>query len=100
LPLEGEVALVGQGLETVGQQLEKLGYSVKHYEKTDETTPLPKLLIDLTGSRFLRRALEGGVAFYTTLEAAQWLVKALEKVKGSKLPVSSVQTWLGTPNET
>ncbi len=96
LPLDGEVALVGAGLEAIGQQLEALGYDTKHYDQTDQNTPLPKLLIDLTGSRFLRRALEGGIALYTTLEAAQWLVKALERVKGAALPVSSVQTWLGT----
>jgi carbamoyl-phosphate synthase large subunit len=94
LPLEGKVLWVGtQNLE-LEQRLEKLGYSVEHLPMSNDSTPIPDLLIDLTASRLSRRALEHGTPIYTTLEAAKWLVSALEKVGDSALAVSSVQEWL------
>jgi carbamoyl-phosphate synthase large subunit len=93
LPLRGTVTLIGAGLEEIKKRLEGIGYAVSSFALSDEATPLPNLLIDLTGSRMLRRALEGGVAHYTTLEAAEWLTTALERVKGVNLGVSSIQEW-------
>ncbi|MFN3267585.1 MAG: carbamoyl phosphate synthase large subunit, partial [Deinococcales bacterium] len=76
-------------------RLEKLGYVVEVHPNVADNTPMPELLIDLTGSRFSRRCLENGVALYTTLEAVSWLVGALEAAAGASLPVLSVQEWLG-----
>ncbi len=94
LPLEGKVLWVGIQNTALEQRFEKLGYSVQHIASSNDSTPIPDLLIDLTASRLSRRALEHGTPIYTTLEAAQWLVSALEKVSGSSLAVSSVQEWL------
>ena len=88
--------LVGAGLEDIVGRLETLGYTVTLLETSSADTALPDLLIDLTGSRLLRRALEAGGAFYTTLEAAQWLVTALEKLGGTAIGVSSLQEWQST----
>ena len=54
----------------------------------------PDLLIDVTGSRKLRHALENNVAYYTTPEAATWIAEALKRAQGSSLEVKSVQRWL------
>ena len=88
--------LVGAGLEDIAERLETLGYTVTLLETSSSDTALPDLLIDLTGSRLLRRALEAGLAFYTTLAAAQWLVSALEKLGGTAIGVSSLQEWQST----
>ena len=89
--------LIGADLETLAQRLETLSYTVTLLETSSPDTALPDLLIDLTGSRLLRRALEAGLAFYTTLEAAQWLVSALEKLGGgADIGVSSLQEWQST----
>ncbi len=93
LPRTGNVLLVGDGLENIGSRLEALGYAATHIPSSDESTPLPDLLVDLTGSRLLRRALEGGIAFYTTLEATQWLVTALERLQNTEIGVTSLQEW-------
>jgi carbamoyl-phosphate synthase large subunit len=94
LPLTGKVLWVGTQSTSLEQRLRKLGYSVEHLPSSNDSTTIPDLLIDLTASRLSRRALEHGTALYTTLEAAEWLVSALEKVGGSELAVSSVQEWL------
>ncbi len=94
LPLAGKVLWVGTQNTALEERFEKLGYSVQHLPSSNDSTPIPDLLIDLTASRLSRRALEHGTPIYTTLEAAQWLVSALEKVGGSELAVSSVQEWL------
>jgi carbamoyl-phosphate synthase large subunit len=93
LKLEGEVLGIGIQDSGIGERLEKLGFTVRLLETADENETLPDLLIDLTGSRLLRRALEAGVPYYTTLEAATWLVAALEVVKGVNLEVTPLQVW-------
>ena len=94
LPLTGTATLIGAGLENIAQRLETLEYTVTLLETSSPDTALPDLLIDLTGSRLLRRALEAGLPFHTTLEAAQWLVSALEKLGGGAvIGVSSLQEW-------
>ncbi len=94
LPLEGKVLWVGTQNIALEQRFTALGYKVQHLLSSNDSTPIPDILIDLTASRLSRRALEHGAALYTTLEAATWLVSALEKVSGSALAVSSVQEWL------
>jgi carbamoyl-phosphate synthase large subunit len=94
LPLTGSVLFVGTQNTSLEERFTALGYTVQHLDSSNDSTPIPDLLIDLTASRLSRRALEHGAALYTTLEAATWLVSALEKVGGSELAVSSVQEWL------
>ena len=94
LPLTGSVLWVGTQNTALEERLTALGYSVQHLASSNDSTAIPDILIDLTASRLSRRALEHGAALYTTLEAATWLVGALEKVGGSALAVSSVQEWL------
>jgi carbamoyl-phosphate synthase large subunit len=75
-------------------RLETLGFVVESRESIADNAEMPDLLIDLTGSRFSRKCLENGVALYTTFEAAQWLIGALEMARGAGLAVQSVQEWL------
>jgi carbamoyl-phosphate synthase large subunit len=94
LPLTGKATLIGPGLEQVAQSLGESGWMVEMQPSANLESPLPDLLIDVTGSRKLRHALENNVAYYTTLEAATWLVEALKRAQGSSLDVKSVQRWL------
>jgi carbamoyl-phosphate synthase large subunit len=93
LPLEGRALLVGDGLEPVAESLRSGGFEVEVQAAAQPDSPLPDLLVDVTGSRLLRRALEGGVAFCTTLEAATWTVEAIKRAKAAALGVTSLQTW-------
>ncbi len=93
LPLEGSAVLIGDGLEKVATSLRSSGWTVETLQTAPLESPLPDLVIDLTGSRFLRKALENGAAHYTTLEAATWISEALKRSKVSDLGVSSLQVW-------
>lgn len=57
---------------------------------TDDA-PDYELLIDTTHSLELRRALENGVPYLSTREAAEWSLRALEKLSTSELRVSALQ---------
>ncbi len=93
LPSSGKVLLVGPGLEEMRSRFAAIGYEASILESSHETTAVPDLLIDLTGSKLLRRALEAGVPYYTTLEATRWLVTGLEQVRGVQLEVTPLQVW-------
>ncbi len=93
LPLEGRALLVGGGLGQVAESLRSSGFEVEVQAAAQLDSPLPDLLVDVTGSRLLRRALEGGVAFCTTLEAATWTVEAIKRARTASLGVTSLQTW-------
>jgi carbamoyl-phosphate synthase large subunit len=93
LPLEGRALLIGNGLEQLAESLHSGGFKVEVQAAAQLESPLPDLLVDVTGSRLLRRALEGGVAFCTTLEAATWTVEAIKRAKAATLGVTSLQTW-------
>ncbi len=78
LPLEGEVLLIGEGLEEVRAGLEALGFSVTSRADGDPNAePGYQLLVDVAHTLELRRALENGAPYITTREAAAWAVKAI-----------------------
>jgi carbamoyl-phosphate synthase large subunit len=93
LPLEGSAVLIGEGLESVAESLNSSGWKVESIQTANLEHPLPDLVIDLTESKYLRKALENGTAHYTTLEAATWIAEALKRAKTSILGVSSLQVW-------
>jgi carbamoyl-phosphate synthase large subunit len=93
LPLVGSAVLIGAHLEPVAESLSSSGWTVTSLETANLELPLPDLVIDLTESKYLRKALENGTAHYTTLEAATWIAEALKRAKTSNLGVSSLQVW-------
>jgi carbamoyl-phosphate synthase large subunit len=93
LPLTGTATLIGSRLEKVAESLTSSGWKVESLQTAPLTSPLPDLVIDLTESKYLRKALENGTAHYTTLEAATWIAEALKRAKTSGLGVSSLQVW-------
>ena len=89
LPLSGTALLCGDGLEEVAGILEGAGFKL-----CGEGEALPDLLIDVTGSPLLRRALENGTPFVTTREAALWTARAIAAARGEELGVRSLQRWI------
>ncbi len=93
LPLSGVALLLGEGLDDVAATLEGGGLNVIREQDGDK---LPDLLIDVTGSRLLRTALERGVPIVSTREAAAWTAKAISgAVQAGELGVMSLQEWVG-----
>lgn len=90
LPKGGTVTVIGQGLDDVCKMLQEAGYAVG----TKPGGELPKLLIDTTGSQYLRTCLERGVPIVTTREAAIWTAKALAAVQDEAPTAKSLQEWL------
>jgi carbamoyl-phosphate synthase large subunit len=93
LPLTGSATLIGEDLEPIAESLRLSGWIVTSFQTAPLESPLPDLVIDLTSSKYLRKALENGTAHYTTLEAATWIAEALKRAKVSDLSVSSLQVW-------
>ncbi|GGO20142.1 carbamoyl-phosphate synthase large subunit [Deinococcus humi] len=92
LSLSGTALLLGDGLDDVATTLEGAGLKVIHAQDGDR---LPDLLIDVTGSRLLRTALERGVPIVSTREAAEWTAKAIAgAVQAGELDVTSLQEWV------
>ena len=96
LPESGGVALViGEGLEDIKAGLAEGGFAVTTAtnpdETDDETSPEYDLLIDTAHTLELRRALEAGLPYVTTHDAARWLVKALAALREKPLKVNAVQ---------
>ena len=90
LPGEGTVTVIGKDLDDVCKMLQDAGYAVG----TRPGKELPRLLIDTTGSQYLRTCLERGVPIVTTREAALWTAKALAAVQDEAPSVKSLQEWL------
>ena len=78
LPVSGTVLVLGNGLDEVKAELEAL-FTVITESSTEE--PDYDLLIDTDHTPELRRALESGVPYVTTHDAACWLVKALRALR-------------------
>ncbi|MFC3833835.1 MULTISPECIES: carbamoyl-phosphate synthase large subunit [Deinococcus] len=91
VPTQGTALLIGDGLDDVAASLEDTGLTVIREQDGDK---LPDLLIDVTGSRLLRTALERGVPIVSTREAAEWTAKAIAAAKGAELGVKSLQEWV------
>ena len=90
LPTTGTALLLGDGLDDIAAQLQAAGLTVTR-QQTDQ---LPALLIDVTGSEYLRTALERGVPIVSTREAAEWTAKAIAAAKDDALNVKSLQEWV------
>ncbi|MDO4246319.1 MAG: carbamoyl-phosphate synthase large subunit [Deinococcus sp.] len=91
LPLSGTALLLGDGLDDVAATLEGAGLKVIREQDGDN---LPDLLIDVTGSRLLRTALERGVPMVSTREGAEWTAQAIAKAQGAALGVKGLQAWV------
>ena len=93
LPDRGRVRLVGEGLDALGTRLAALGFEVVAGVPEDlGDVADDALVIDVDhGSRLLRRALEEGVAYVTSREAAAWTVAALERVRVRAPEVHALQ---------
>ncbi|GGJ35072.1 carbamoyl-phosphate synthase large subunit [Deinococcus roseus] len=90
LPGEGTITVIGRDLDDVCKMLQDAGYAVG----TRPGKELPRLLIDTTGSQYLRTCLERGVPIVSTREAAIWTAKALAAVQDEAPSVKSLQEWL------
>ncbi len=73
---DATVRLIGEPLTELIPELERLGFTVE-VGLPGEGQDAYDLLFDVEHTRELRRALENGVPFCTTLEGARWTVKAL-----------------------
>ena len=91
VPTSGTALLLGDGLDDVDASLQGSGLTVIREQDGDK---LPNLLIDVTGSRLLRTALERGVPIVSTKEAAEWTAKAIAAAKNDPLNVKSLQEWV------
>ncbi|MBX8464767.1 carbamoyl-phosphate synthase large subunit [Deinococcus sp. RIT780] len=91
VPTSGTALLIGDGLDDVATSLQGSGLTVIREQDGDK---LPNLLIDVTGSRLLRTALERGVPIVSTKEAAEWTAKAIAAAKNDPLNVKSLQEWV------
>lgn len=89
LPEAGTALVLGEGLADVKAELDALGFAVSTAAAGDE--PDYSLLIDTAHTPELRRALEAGLPYVTTHDAARWLVKALRALKEKPLTVHALQ---------
>ncbi|MCA9836573.1 MAG: ATP-grasp domain-containing protein, partial [Trueperaceae bacterium] len=83
IPLQGKVRLIGT-TEALAGELNELGFSQTEAQDYD-------LLIDLEHTRELRHALENGIPYLTTLEAAQWTLKAIAAAQANEMKVRPLQ---------
>lgn len=88
LPKSGNVLLIGEGLNELASELLELGFSVSRKVGTTDY----HMLIDTEHTPELRKALENGVPYVTTLEAAQWTLKALKAAHNSELTIRALQS--------
>ncbi len=92
LPLFGRVRFIGEGeaLEEVKRAYLEAGFTPSEEEYD--------LLICLLPHPELRRAVEKGLPFITTLEGALWSLKAILRAREKPLEVQSLQAWHGVYN--
>ena len=97
LPSGGKVLLVddpdrAEQLELIERDLHSAGFAVA---RTSGAAPPQSsgygLLIDTVHTPLLRQALESGIPYATTVEAATWTVRALQKATSSRLGVTALQ---------
>ncbi len=92
LPTSGKVLLLGEAAHGLESDFSALGFDVTLQDGPHLDEPADyDLLVDLQHTSELRRALQNGVPYLTTLEAARWTVKALEAVKRNKPEVRALQ---------
>ncbi|AFZ68381.1 carbamoyl-phosphate synthase large subunit [Deinococcus peraridilitoris] len=94
LPTSGRALLIGEGLSEAAGLLAQAGLDVESVSQPPaEGAELPALLIDVTHSPLLRRALEHGTPIVTTREAALWTARAILAASRASLGVTSLQEW-------
>jgi carbamoyl-phosphate synthase large subunit len=93
LPIAGRVRLVGEGLDEIRRELEEMGFGVECSTVGGDggSDASYDLLIDTAGAQEARRALEAGIPYVTTREAATWTLKAIAAVRRSELDVIALQ---------
>lgn len=98
LPLEGQVRFLAEGLpERERARLEEIRrqYLEAGFEEGEEYD----LLVSPLPHPELRRAVERGLPFITTIEGAWWSLKAILRARGRELGVKSLQEWHGVYNK-
>ncbi|MBA2667072.1 MAG: carbamoyl-phosphate synthase large subunit [Trueperaceae bacterium] len=92
LPSSGRVRLLGAGAAALAERFTALGFTTTSEHPADlEEIADDALLIDIEGTAALRRALEEGVPYFSTLEAATWTLTGLERTKGHAMRVRALQ---------
>jgi carbamoyl-phosphate synthase large subunit len=97
LPDAGTALLIGNGLGEIQSGLEALGWTVIWRADAPREPVAYQLLIDTAHTGELRRALEQGTPYFTTLEAARWLVRALAAAQRLPFKVRAVQSLYAAP---
>ncbi len=99
LPASGRVRVVGDGCEALADQAAALGFEVVTGAPDDlDAVADDALVIDVahdTGT--LRRALEEGVAYVTSREAAAWTLQAIGRAAGQTPRVHALQDLHAVP---
>ena len=83
LPLSGKLRLIGQHTE-LAEDFKALGFELCDSSDYD-------ILIDTEHTQELRYALENGIPYLTTLEAAQWTLKAIAAAQTITMQVRPLQ---------
>ncbi len=93
LPSGGRVRLIGDDLDALAGGLEAMGFDVVRGAQPGDPMGEPDyaLLVDLAHTAELRRALENGVPYATTAQAASWMVDAMRAAKDGTLEVRALQ---------
>jgi len=92
LPTEGRARLIGEGLDPMAEQLSALGFDVVRGLPSDpEEVAADALLIDIEHTPALRRALEEGIAYVTTAEAAAWTIRSMARAAEQPMQVWALQ---------
>jgi len=95
LPDSGTARLIGAGLDEQAAVLTDLGFAVARGPLAAGADADYDLLIDVDQTPEARRALENGVPYVTTAEAATWTVKAMAAAASARaagpLPVRALQ---------
>jgi len=92
VPRAGRVRLIGADLDDLAGRLETLGFTLARGLPDDlDAVADDALLIDIDHTPALRRALDEGVAYTTTREAALWTVAAMERAAVAPLRVHALQ---------
>jgi carbamoyl-phosphate synthase large subunit len=92
VPRSGRVRLVGAGAVALAERFAALGFEVVEGEgaSPDEVAG-DAFVVDVDGGPTLRRALEEGVPFMTTVEGAQWTLTGLERLADRPMRVRALQ---------
>ncbi len=88
LPDRGKVLMIGE--ERLGPAFRDIGFSVELAQEDPGHSNFD-LLIDTTQSQALRRALENGIPYISTSQAAYWTLEALRQLQQQQPTVIALQ---------